>query len=240
MDVVLTIYKELFNIQLLHDGFSTPSGSEIFSQVSIAPDDDTKMLFSRYDISYKYLDNTVAFFIHSDLASPPAKDPKKPFVKLDSDFKMRLLVFASPSFFAKTYTVSTGSKAVYYFTNRINNVQSSNRYLSRVIDTYNVANSYDTGAIVNHAGEPYATLQPVNAADNINIADTSFWKKILPAAQTVNNADLQSTSVVKPAQTCYAVIDIFSTGTTNATYNLFNGSGHLLSPVYVLPFKSKT
>lgn len=239
MDVISTLYKELFNIKLMHTGFASPKGSEIFNYITIEPDDNTNLLFKRFDIGYRTMDDTIKFFIHSDLVSPPAKEPKKPFVALDIEFKLRLLLFASPYFITNTYTVSTGSKSVYYFTNRINNVQGASTFLSKAIQTYNAGTTYDAGTVVNHAGEPYASVQPINGAAAIPIGNTSFWKKILPSEQVINNADLENTTVVKPGKTCFAVIDIFRTGTTNATYNLVNASGHLLSPVFSLPFKSR-
>lgn len=134
---------------------------------------------------------------------------------------------------------STGSKVVYYFTNRINHVESAKTYISKNIDTSEITKSYDAGVIVSNAGERFATLQPVNSADAIPLSNANFYKKILPLEPMVNNADLADTALVKPATKCFAVIDVFNNGTTNASYNLFGGAKEILSPVYVLPFKSK-
>ncbi len=239
MDVIRTIYKELFNIRLVHKAFASANGSEIFNQLTVTPDEETKVLFDRLEIGYRCVDDSIVCFVRSELVSPPAKEPKTSFVTFDADVKVRFLLSASPSFLSKTYAVATGSSEVYYFTNTINNIQSANLYLTKVIESYNAVKSYDEGTIVNSGGEPFVTLKPVNAADSISIGNTDFWKKILPAEQVVNNADLADANVVKPNRTCFAVIDVFRTGTTNATYDLFNGSENLMSPVYVLPFKSK-
>lgn len=240
MDVISTIYKELFQIKLVHKAFTNAGGSKIFEQVSCLPDDATQQLFNRLSIGYKCVNDTVICFIQSQPVAPPAKEPKMPFINIAGDVRIRFLLSASSGFFSKTYVANTGSKVVYYFTNKVNNVQSAKNYISNLVDIHNVTKSYDAGTIVSSAGEPYVTLKPVNGADSIPISNTGFWKKILPVEPAVNNADLAATSAVKPTATCFAVIDVFNNGTTNASYNLFGGAKEILSPVYVLPFKSKT
>lgn len=238
-EIINTLYKELFNIKLVHPAYATPNGSEIFNQVKVEPDKDTKILFKRLDIDYRCVNDTIICFVRSKLATPPARYPQVSFVTPEADFKIRFLLSVTGNFLGNTYTAAAGSKLVYHFTNTINNVQSSNRYITKVIENYNAANSYDAGTIVNSGGDPFVTLLPVNAAAAISIANNTYWKKVLPSEQVVNNADLQSTDVVKPTATCFAVIDVFNTGTTNAAYNLYGAGQQLLSPLYVIPFKSK-
>lgn len=239
IDIVRTIYKELFYIKLVHKAYASANGSSIFSEVNVVPDASTKALFNRYEIDYRCINDTIVCFMRSELITPPNREPKKPFVTLEPEFMIRFLLTASSGFFNSTYIAATGSSVVYHFTNRINNVQVSDRYITRIIENYNAGNSYDAGTVVNNGGEPFATLQPVNAADGISITNADYWKKVLPSEQAANNADLEITAVVKPGDACFAVIDVFNTGTTNATYNLFGGSQQLLSPQYIIPFKSK-
>ena len=239
MDVISTIYKELFQIKLVHTAFNNANGTQLFQQVTAVPDYETQRLFDRLSVGYKCVNDTIICFIQSRLISPPAKEPKTPFVTIAGDVRFRFLLSASSGFFNKTYVASTGSKVVYYFTNRINHVESAKTYISKSIDTYDVGKSYDAGVIVSNAGEPFATLQPVNSADAIDISNINFWRKILPLEPMVNNADLADIALVKPATKCFAVIDVFNNGTTNVSYNLFGGAKEILSPVYVLPFKSK-
>ena len=239
MDVISTKYKELFQIQLNHKAFTNANGNQLFEQVTALFDTETQQLFDRLSLGYKCVNDTIICFIQSRLISPPAKEPKTPFVNIAGDIKARFLLSASRGFFNKTYVASTGSKVVYYFTNRINHVESAKTYISKSIDTYDVGKSYDADVIVSNAGEPFATLQPVNSADAIPLSNANFYKKILPLEPMVNNADLADTALVKPATKCFAVIDVFNNGTTNVSYNLFGGAKEILSPVYVLPFESK-
>lgn len=239
MDVISTIYKELFQIKLIHKAFTSVSGNQIFEQLNALPDEATQQLFDRLSIGYKCVNDTIICFIQSQLVAPPAKEPKKPFVNITGNVRFRFLLSASNGFFNKTYIAKTGSKVVYYFTNKINNVQSSKPYLSNIVATHDITKSYDAETIVSSAGEPYVTLQPVNSADAIALSNANFWKKILPLETVVNNADLANTTSVNPAKNCFAVIDVFNSGTTNASYNLFGGAKEILSPIYVLPFKSK-
>jgi len=239
MDVIRLLYTELFTIKLVHTGFEATAGSKIFTQLLVEPDGQTKQLFKRLDVGYRCVSDTVVCFIRSSFALPPAKNPKVPFVTTGGYFFIRLLLFASPSFVYKTYVAPAGSKTIYYFNNQINNVQSGNRYLSRQLQNYNAAGSYDSGTVVSQGGVPFATLQPVNGAEGINIANNAYWKSLAANGQIVNNADLLNKSAVKPSQTCFGAIDIFTNGTTNATYSLFNNNSELQSPAYVIPFKSR-
>lgn len=239
MDVISTIYRELFQIKLVHNAFTNANGLQIFDQVSAAPDNDTQKLFDGLSIGYKCVNDTIICFIQSQALTPPAKEPQEPFVNIDGNIRIRFLLSASNGFLNKTYVANTGSKVVYHFTNQINNVESAKKYISKVVAAHDILNSYDAGTIVTSAGEPYVTLQPVNSADAIAISNANFWKKVLPAEQVVNYADMADTATVKPAANCFAVIDVFNNGTTNAGYNLFGAANEILSPVYVLPFKSK-
>jgi hypothetical protein len=239
MDIIRTIYKELFNVKFVHKAYSSANKTEIFNEVQLVPDENTKVLFNRFGIDYRCTNDTMICFIRSELVTPPAVEPKKPYVPLDAEFKIRFMLTASSGFLNKTYIAAAGSKTVYHFTNKINNVQSSSKYITKVIENYNSAKSYDADTIVNNAGQPFATLQPVNAAGGIAITNPAYWKKVMPSEQVVNNADLEDKAVVKPEENCLAVIDVHKTGTTNATYNLFGSGQQLLSPLYIIPFKSK-
>ena len=59
-------------------------------------------------------------------------------------------------------------------------------------------------------------------------------------AAEVNDHDLQNVSAVKPEDSCLGVIDIFSSGAMDSTYELFSGSlQQFESPGYRIDFKSK-
>ena len=56
----------------------------------------------------------------------------------------------------------------------------------------------------------------------------------------VNDHDLKNVSAVKPEDSCLGVIDIFSSGAMDSTYELFSGPlQQFESPGYRIDFKSK-
>ena len=58
-------------------------------------------------------------------------------------------------------------------------------------------------------------------------------------ATAVNDDDLEDVSVVLPEEACFGVIDIFNTGTSSNSYELFDGPDQKLkSPGFTISFKS--
>jgi len=56
----------------------------------------------------------------------------------------------------------------------------------------------------------------------------------------VNNDDLKNADTINPDKTCFAVIDIASTGAVNTSDEIFTGGAaqQLTSPAFVIPFTS--
>src|SRR5690606_14297185 len=179
--------------------------------------------------------------IRSRLFAPPGTDQKVPFVPFLAEVRIRLLMYVTRDFMDRTAVVSTGKNQVYHFSNRINNVIGPDAFVSRAIDAFDAGNNYITGTIVREGGQLYQALRPVFASENIPISDPAFWQECVPVEQLVNNADLQETGSLELEDPCFAVIDIFNTGTTNNVYNLFviGPDNQLRSPVYNVRFKSK-
>lgn len=109
------------------------------------------------------------------------------------------------------------------------------------MDVYDATSDYSAGTIVQEGAQLFQTLQPVAGSDNIPVSDPAYWEEILPVEQLVNNADLQGADLLELEDVCFAVIDIFNSGTTNNVYNLFvvGPDNQLRSPVYNVRFKSK-
>lgn len=179
MDVISTIYKELFQIKLVHTAFNNASGTQLFQQVTAVPDYETQRLFDRLSVGYKCVNDTIICFIQSRLISPPAKEPKTPFVTIAGDVRFRFLLSASSGFFNKTYVASTGSKVVYYFTNRINHVESAKTYISKSIDTYDVGKSYDAGDV------PEATSMVMDLRENYHIFCSIVVYPVIPKGDII-------------------------------------------------------
>jgi len=240
VDIVSTIYKELFTVKLLHSGYETAGVSTISNALTIEPDPATKSLFNGYQVDFRFINNALVCFTRSKLFAPPAKEPKIPFTVFSGAIRMRFLFFSSSDFLHRTYVAATGSKNIYLFSNKISNVQGTDKFISKVIEVYAAAKDYDAGTIVKKATQLYTALQPVKAIDNIQISNTQYWKKINPLEQVVNNADLTDITLVNPGENCFAVVDIYNSGTASNSYNLFGTNTQLLSPVYTIRFKSKT
>ncbi|WP_153801269.1 hypothetical protein [Foetidibacter luteolus] len=238
IDIIRTIYKELFTVKFLHSGYGQASHNAFGNAIAIEPDAATKQLLAGYQADYRLLGNTLVCFIRSQLISPPAKEPKKPYTLFTGDTRLRFMLYGITDFFGKTYAVATGSKTVYQFTNKISNVQTGEKMLNKALASHTVVNNYDAGTIVKKGTQLYVSLQPVSAAANIQVTNTAFWKSI-PFEQVVNNADLADTATVKPDKECFAVIDIHNSGMANNSYNLFGAGSRLMSPVYSIRFKSK-
>lgn len=239
MDISRLIYKELFTIKLLHTGSATSTSNALLGKLKITPDTDTQKLFRRYSMDYRWLNNSIVCFIRSEYVLPPAREPKKPFITLTENFGIRFLVTAQAEFISNTFITTAGKEAVYYFTNKVDNVKSGRNFLSKPVENFLLTKNYDAGTLVKSGGDLFTTLQPVNALDFIPITNADYWKKLAPVEDVVNNADLGEVSSLKPEQTCFAVIEIFNSGISNSVYNLFDSGQELLSPVYTISFKSK-
>lgn len=241
MDIVSTIYQELFSVKFLHAGYGVQLSDTISNDIKLAPDAGTEELFKNYNISYRLFNDTLVCFMRSKLFNPPARNPKVPFVSFFTDVRIRFLMFTTQNFMRRTGVIATGKTLVYQFSNTINNVIAADTFISKPVAGYTAAEDYDAGAIVNSGGGLFITIMPVHATDNISINDITFWKPVAPVEQLVNNDDVSHIAALEVSEPCFAVIDIFNNGTTNASYDLFlpGPDSQMKSPVYSIRFKSK-
>ena len=207
----------------------------------ITPDEDTMILFTHYGMGYRYFNDTLICFIQSKPFNLPAPDPKVPFINITGNIRVRFLLQNASDFFNKTYVTPAGNKKIYQFSNKISNIIGGTLFLTAPVENYITAKDYDTGTIVQDGGNLFATLKSVKAADNIAITNTSFWAQLEPVEQVVNNGDLQDASTVDTDKSCFAVIDMYNSGMTNSSYNLFDVSEKLFNPPpsFTIKFKSK-
>lgn len=241
MDVVNSLYANLFTVRFLHTGYGTPASNTFFKSIKVIPDRDTEELFRNYDISIRVFNDLFVCFIRSRLFAPPDTDLKVPFINFLEDVQIRLLLFINSDFIDKTAVVAAGKNQVYHFSNQINNVIGSDSFLSRSTEVYDANSDYSEGTIVQDGPLLFQTLQPVLGSANIPLNDSAFWEEIEPVEQLVNNADLVAPDSLELEEVCFGVIDIFSNGTTNNVYNLFvvGPDNQLRSPEYNIRFKSK-
>ena len=239
MDFTRLTYKELFTIKLQHSGYASATGSVLFNKLNVVPDTETEILFSRYGIGYRLINDSIVCFIRTEYMAAPEREPKKPYISVNEDFILRFLITTQTEFINSTFITAAGKEAVYHFTNKADNVQSGKSLLTKPLENFIISRSYDQGTLVSNAGALYTSLQPVNASAVIPITDTNYWKKVLPLEQVANNADLKPVTIVKPEKSCLAVIDVYTNGIPNNAYEVFGAGGKLLSPIYTISFKSK-
>jgi len=225
----------------VHSGYEGPKESFINKGIRIVPDKDTALFFNNHKIDYRFYTNTLVCFIECVLFNPPAPEPKVPLLTIPADMHIRFLVTSSSDFAADTFVVATGSSKTYQFSNRINHTTGGLVLLTAPVENFSIANDYDMGTLVQDGGHLYTALKTVLAADNIPITNTAFWKKLQAVEQVVNNADLQSNATVNADTVCFAVIDIYKSGTTNSDYELFDVNDQLFHPApeFVVQFKSR-
>ena len=242
------MYSELFTVTFLHSAYKIGLDNFLSNVISVEPDNNTKQLFADYKMGYSFYNNVLICYLQSSLVAPPASQPKIPSVQIDDDIKMRFLIMNSSDFFNKTYVAAAGNKKIYQFSNKTDNVSGTTIFLSASVEKWSAAKDYDTGTVVQNTGKLYATLKAVLAADHINITNASFWKSLTPFEQVVSNADLQNAASVgiddksiDPNRNCFAVIDMYNSGTTSNKYRLFDNKDQLLDPApsFTIKFKSK-
>jgi hypothetical protein len=240
-ETVSTIYQELFTIRLVHPGYETTGENFIHQGIRMVPDKETEATFAKYKISYRFYSNTLVGFMECVLVNPPAPEPKVPFRKIPADLKLRFLVTGSRDFATKTFVVAAGKTKTYQFSNTINHAVGGLVLLSAPVESYSPTQDYETGTLVQNGGHLFTTLQNVWAADNVPISNTAFWKPLQAVEPVVNNADLKDNTTVQASDICFAVIDLFKSGTTNNDYRLFDVNDQLFHPApqFTIRFKSR-
>lgn len=241
VDIINTLYGELFSVRLLHAGYLSPASNVISTDIRLYPDKATKKLFNDYQITYRLFGNILVCLVRSRLFAAPATNLKVPFVRFLDNVRIRFLMQISPSFLNRTEVVATGKNQVYLFSNRVNHVIEGEPFISRPIATYDSSNGYNAGAIVQEGDQLFVALQPSLASENIPLTDVAYWREIFPVEPLVNQADLEGPASIELEEACFAVIDIYNGGTLSSGYDLFitGPENQLRSPVYNIRFKSK-
>jgi hypothetical protein len=184
IDIIRIIYKELFTVRFLHNGYGPARQKSISESMHIVPDQETSDMFSNYNLSCKFFDNSLVCFIRSG-----SGEPKAPYIKFLSDVRIRFLQFVTSDFLAKSVVVAAGARQVYQFSNKEN--IGINMFITK------------------HEG-------------------------------VVDNDDLEDSNTVEPGESCFGVIDIYTTSNQSG-YSLFDNitNQRISSPVFKIQFASK-
>lgn len=238
---VRTTYRELFTIRFVHAGYETTTEKYLSKGIRIEPDKLTRQLFVDQRIDYRFYLDTLVCFIECAPVSPPAEEPKIPFVSVSPDLKMRFLVLSGDEFISKSYVVAAGSVNTYQFSNKTNNTGGGVVFLTNPVESHSNSGDYEAGTIVQDGTNLFSALKTVRASDGISLSNTSFWQQLQAVEQVVNNADLFDKAAVTPSSTCLAVIDLYKNGTVNNSYRIFDSGDKLFdpAPVFTIVFRSK-
>jgi hypothetical protein len=242
IESVNSIYRPLFTVKFIHNGYETPMDKFFSQAVTITTDEDTGNLFKNYKMNYRFFNDTLICFIQCTSFNPPAPEPKLPSVKIDGDIRIRFLIKNNNDFFSKTFATAAGNKKKYQFSNKANNLNGPDIFLSAPVENYSSAKDYTLGSVVQNAGSLFGANKIVLAADSIPLTNADFWAKKTPVDQVVSNADLQDATLVNVGDPCFGVIDLYNTGTMNSSYNLFDTGEKLFNPapVFTIKFMSKS
>lgn len=120
MDSFKSIYKSLFSVELLHDGYNFFQQNLISENIKIKPDTQTKTLFANHAIDYRFNNGTLVCLMRGRQLVPPASLPVMSFIEFDDNVRMRFLVYSTSVFLAKTQVVAAGKTQVYQFSNQAN------------------------------------------------------------------------------------------------------------------------
>src|SRR5215467_12836097 len=93
-----TIYRELFTVKFLHSGYETSLDNFLSKGISVIPDEDTKNLFSNYQMDYRFFNNVLVCYMRCVLLSPPNSQPKVPYINVSGNIRIRFLIQNSGDF----------------------------------------------------------------------------------------------------------------------------------------------
>ncbi len=141
VDVIKTIYKELYNVKFLHAGYGAPRPNSISDNINLQPDADTVITFNNYNIGYSLFNDTLVVFMRC-----ADQTPSVPYVKFAEPVRLRFLLNVSNDFLNKTVVDPVGATQVYQFSNQIN--VGSGGFISMHVEGVN-ADDLKTVAAVN-------------------------------------------------------------------------------------------
>lgn len=116
VDEIKLIYKELFTVKFLHEGYGAFNRNFISDAISVAPDEATKKNFENHDMGYRFFSDILVCFMRCDVDDLQIKTP---YVNFTEDKLLRFYIQVSTGFLNKTEIVAAGAKQLYQFGNNI-------------------------------------------------------------------------------------------------------------------------
>ena len=59
VDMIRTIYKELYKVKFVHTGYGSPRPNSISDDLTVQPDADTRVIFNNHNIVYHFFNDTL-------------------------------------------------------------------------------------------------------------------------------------------------------------------------------------
>jgi hypothetical protein len=220
MELVQLSYRILFEISLEIEGVSTDSNQFI----KVAPDASTQPLLERYHILSKQQKNGHVFLIETEPSGPEEETPR---IELEVGEMFRFQIkFKDDGKFDGTHLRSYDwANDVLLVTNEANHVAGSEVLLSLPLTSYNNANEYLPGFLVNSGGNSFKALQASNNTDPHPVTETDFWKQVVDGT-AVSQEDLRlRSSLTFPVDLdTIAVVEIRHSPLLSPDYRLLDAS----------------
>lgn len=224
-DIIKVAYRVLFSLQLELAG-----GELVGSDVMILPDPSNLDLFRKYRILNKTQKAGTIMLIETVF---DGVDKGEPEVPLQANEMFRFQIKLDRSFLPETHLESYDfTENVLYASNAANNVVSANVLLSLPLPSYNPADTYEKGYLVQAGTRYYRAIQKSDNGNQHAVTETAFWKEIDNGF--VSQADLRTrASLTQPADLdTMIVVEIVHDATLPADYKLLDASLKCLEVIY--------
>lgn len=194
-----TVYRKLFEVEILHDYFLIPGAVEKYTtdyKVSglfkIAPSPETKRLMEDYKMIFRSTASGFVILIKAD------------FVASTSVYVSSIDLFNNLSFtfywtlndplflnYTNQRFLEQGKK-IYYFSNRTSSIVGASLYLNKAIPAFGITYGndplYRLGDIVSEGGSTYELIQKESPIINFP-ANAALWQQINSAVVNYVNPD---------------------------------------------------
>lgn len=144
-----TSYQILFSIVLQHDYYNQ---QDSFDDIEIIPTDVSQKIMKGHRILYKVSGNNLTALIESD--------GEKPFINVDKDTSLRLLLKIKKSSFQNVSALKAFdlNNKIYYFTNLADNESDDTLYLSKPMTGHDNSEEYEVGSLLQDTNNIYEAI----------------------------------------------------------------------------------
>lgn len=230
MEVILTSYRILFNLQFELAGYV----EDLRPFIKVIPDEQTRRLYARYGMLSRSQKSSFTMLIEVE---PQGSDENKPLFMLEDDMLFRYQVKFPNSFIDRTHLASYDlTDKVIHLTNEANHNAGSEHLLSLPIAAYDSGQEYRKGYIVGSSGNFFKALKENNSGDVHGVGEGDYWKSIFAGDTFVSQEDLKSRGAVGPDLDLdtVMVVEILHKAALPSGYELLDGSSICREVTYTI------